>query len=328
MRSLRVGVVSGVWFAAAVAAVLAVLAAPALGGRTAGASVAAACAKVPNLIDLSIGKAIAKAEQAGCGVPEDQPWWTGDNETVPGCRHASKAGLVLMQVPFAGKALRKGRVVLTTCPHLVRGKPKVHVVYAVPAGATWNHDDAAMIGTAVSSLQSWYLGQVGKTFSIAPAILCKLPYPDSAYGVDTWDKLLTDIQPCANVTFSSKHADWVVYAAVDHTCGAAGPIGEGEPGLTFLGMDDLHGLIGEPVNVCGNSYDFPPSRYIGGLGHEMGHTFGLPHPPGCDQGLNTCDSNALMWLGYVNYPNTYLRPDEITPLQHSPYFWKTTADGK
>jgi hypothetical protein len=294
---------------------------------TPGAGTAAACTKVPNLVNLPIAKAMTKAEKAGCGVPEDQPWWTGDNKTVRGCGHITKSGSVVSQVPFAGKRLKHGRIVLTTCPIVVHGKPKVHVVYAVPAGATWNQDDIAAIGGALASLQGWYLGQVGKTFSYTPTLLCKLPYSASHYLVNTWNKLFTDIQPCANVTSSSKHADWVVYADVDHKCHSAGPIGEGEAGLTFLGVEDLSGLIGGPVSECGQSFDYPPTRYIGGLGHEMGHTFGLPHPPGCDAGLPKCDTNALMWLGYVSYPDTYLRQDEITPLRKSPHFWKTTADG-
>jgi hypothetical protein len=320
VSGLRFGVVRGVWLVVVAAAAVAVLVTP-------GASTAGGCKKVPNLVNLPIAKAMTKAEDAGCGVPVDQPWWTGDNKTVRGCGRVSKPGDVTMQVPFAGKALKGGRIVLTTCPFVARGKPKVHVVYAVPAGQTWNQDDVTAIGGALSSLQGWYLSQVGKTFSYTPTLLCQLPYPAGEYRSNTWDKLLADIQPCANVTFSSQHADWVVYADVNHTCNKPGSIGEGEAGLTFLGVQDLNGLIGQPVSECGQNFDYPPSRYIGGLGHEMGHTFGLPHPPGCDQGQPSCDTNALMWLGYVSYPNTYLRPDEIKPLLKSPYFWKTTADG-
>ncbi len=307
-------------------AAAAVLATPAFGVRTSSARASDACKKVPDLLHLQIAGAMTKAEDAGCGVPVDQPMWTGDNTTVRACRH--KAGEVMLQSPAGGKPLKGGHVLLATCPFVVHGKPAVHVVYAVPAGQTWNQDDTTAIGGALASLQSFYLDQVGgKTFSYTSTLLCTLPYPAHHYLVDTWNKLLTDLQPCANVTSGSSHADWVVYANVDHKCNTAGPIGEGEAGLTFLGVQDLSGLIGGPVSECGQSFVEPPSRYVGGLGHEMGHTFGLPHPPGCDQGLPSCDTNALMWQGYAAYPNTYLRQDEITPLRKSPYFWKTTADG-
>ncbi len=320
----------GVWLAVAAAVVsVGVLAAPALGVRVAASGAAVGCT-VPNVEGIHVGKAFKKVEKAGCGVPVDQPLWTGDDKSYPGCMKKRNAGEVLAEQPFPGKRLKHGRLVLTTCPKIVRGKPAVHVVYAVPQGVSWNSGDTAGIAEAISSLQGWYLGQVGKTFSIAAGapLKCRLPYAASEYAVDTWNKVLTDIQPCANATFSSKHADWIVYAAVDHKCNAAGPIGEGEPGLTILGQTDLNGLIGAPVTECGQSFDYPVTRWIGGLGHELGHTFGLPHPPGCDQGLPSCDTNALMWLGYINYPNTYLRQDEITPLRKSPYFWKTTADGR
>ena len=49
---------------------------------------------------------------------------------------------------------------------------------------------------------------------------------------------------------------------------------------------------------------------LGGLAHELGHAFGLPHPPGCDEELPTCDYAALMANGYDVYPDTYLRDDD------------------
>jgi hypothetical protein len=55
------------------------------------------------------------------------------------------------------------------------------------------------------------------------------------------------------------------------------------------------------------------------LGHELGHALGLPHPPGCDQGLPSCDSNALMWLGYTTWPQTHLRPADRATLDASPF---------
>ena len=44
------------------------------------------------------------------------------------------------------------------------------------------------------------------------------------------------------------------------------------------------------------------------------YCFGLPHPPGCEQKLPSCDQGALMWGGYSAYPDTYLRADEKQQL--------------
>ena len=63
----------------------------------------------------------------------------------------------------------------------------------------------------------------------------------------------------------------------------------------------------------------PVSRLIGGLGHELGHAFGLPHPPGCDAGSPACPTQALMWLGYITYPNAFLLPEDKSTLLASQF---------
>ena len=88
-----------------------------------------------------------------------------------------------------------------------------------------------------------------------------------------------------------------------------------------MGSGDLEGLTGHPVvGDCGQLIDRPLGRWIGGAGHELGHTFGLTHPPGCAEGLPSCDDACLMWLGYLLYPNTYLREPEKVQLRVSPFF--------
>jgi hypothetical protein len=112
----------------------------------------------------------------------------------------------------------------------------------------------------------------------------------------------------------------VLYVDVVHACNAPGRLGAGTKGLTMLPRQDMDGLIGARYfDDCGVEYRLPVTRYIGGAGHELGHGFGLSHPPGCDAGLTTCDYNALMWAGYAAYPYTYLRGDERQILFSSPF---------
>ena len=56
------------------------------------------------------------------------------------------------------------------------------------------------------------------------------------------------------------------------------------------------------------------------MAHEIGHAFGLEHPPGCDEGFAHCDTDALMWLGYYyGYPDTYLTDEDVAILKTSPF---------
>lgn len=128
----------------------------------------------------------------------------------------------------------------------------------------------------------------------------------------------------AGVINDSPDVHWVVY--VDALAGCNMISGGGTSGVTIMSAQDLRGFNGEQfIDECTGlrrpEFERPVTGWIGGLGHEMGHTFGLPHPPGCDQGLVTCDSAALMWLGYASWPNTYLRLDDKATLRASPFFF-------
>jgi len=99
-----------------------------------------------------------------------------------------------------------------------------------------------------------------------------------------------------------------------------------------MGDNDLHGLIWEPEPpYCGQIIPQRPiSRWIGGLGHE--------HPPGCPG--PTCDTDALLWLGFLIYPDTYLRQEDkdilnssgfLVPFGENPkgfFLWDADKDEK
>ena len=221
--------------------------------------------------------------------------------------YGGRSGFLDVAVPLVGTAIRS-----------------VRVVYAVPQDRDFNPVFRSAIRNAMVDLQAWYGRQLNNAsfrwHSMTPEE-CRLAEPNAYYGVDTWTKVQTHLQPCVPVAgFGS--TVWVVYADVTHTCNAPGRLGAGLQGLTMLARQDLEGLAGmSPIfDDCGPDVTRPVGRWIGGLGHELGHAFGLPHPPGCDAGSPTCDGSALMWAGYANYPNTHLRAEEKATLLASPFF--------
>lgn len=201
------------------------------------------------------------------------------------------------------------------------GPPWVKVVYAHPSDRPYRADYAAAVSDAVNQVQAWYGTQLGgRSFVQDPGglVSCALPHDSAYYKTASWDRVQADLQPCAPVAFGTD-VDWVVYADVIDACGD-GRLGAGNVGLTMLPRADLQGLVGEPQqDSCGTVNTMPTTRWVGGLGHEMGHTFGIPHPPGCDAGLATCDANSIMWVGYAAYPSTYFSETERAALLQSPF---------
>ena len=209
----------------------------------------------------------------------------------------------------------------------VRETGTVRLIYAAPSDREFRSDYRDAIEYAIVDLQSWFRQQTGGlTFSLYDATpeQCQLSETADYYRRDTWGKLLEGLQHCAPVRGGTSTFVWVVYGDMNTNCGANGHLGRGELGLTMLPDEDLEGLIGNRLvyrGLCGGGpWPGPVTRWIGGLGHELGHAFGLPHPPGCDEGPPPmCDRNALMAGGYGDYPNTYLRPDNKEALLRSPF---------
>ena len=204
----------------------------------------------------------------------------------------------------------------------------LRVLYAIPTDRTFNQSWADALSAEMVDLQQWYANQLGgKTFTVyteAPEV-CHLPSPSSAYfSTNTWNTISADVATNCGVVYGALDTDWVIYADVIHDETSAGRIGAGIPGMAIFPRQDLEGLGGASCVTYsdGKQYCFPQTRWVGGAGHEIGHTFGVPHPPGCDAGLPTCDvtaQNDLMWLGYTTYPNTYFEPYVKTILLASKF---------
>lgn len=221
-------------------------------------------------------------------------------------------------------------------------EPKVRVAYLVPFDKVEKASYTAAIKNAMLSIQDFYRQQLGsgKTFQIDDRMVevYHTSHPAAWYATNNaaahntwvvWSNADDDASSLIAGYRSDPDTTWVVYIDADYLCGQNG--GGGVTGITIMPAPDLRGLSGESPNlVClgdpaVNTYH--QNRWIGGLGHEFGHSLGLPHPPGCDASVATCDSNALMYLGYFNYPNTYLRVDDKSTLNASPFIsWRPISD--
>ncbi len=195
----------------------------------------------------------------------------------------------------------------------------VRIIYAAPSDLEFREDYSAAIRLATEDLKAWYATQLGgATFALSSPVpeLCRMGKPEHYYQAgDTWGKVVTDTRHCAlRLGKSAK----VVYADITEACGGQTKLGQAVDGLTILHHADLEGLVDPDFLYCGGHWG-GKNRTIGGLGHELGHALGLPHPPGCEDGLPSCPEDALMWHGFVDYPDTYLTVDEQDLLKDSQY---------
>ena len=210
-----------------------------------------------------------------------------------------------------------------------RSTGAVRVLYAIPSDREFRADASEVIANAIVDLQSWYRRELGGlTFSLYEATPeeCRMSEPADYYGRgNAWAKVVEGVQHCAPVQHESPDFAWVVYVDVEEACDEPQELGAGGWGLTIL--PDIKGISSpgkDLYSFCGEGpFNETPGRWIGGLGHELGHTLRLPHPLGCDPwDPATCDDMealSLMHDGYASYPDTYLLPDDKEILIRSSF---------
>jgi hypothetical protein len=209
---------------------------------------------------------------------------------------------------------------------------EVRVVYLVPSDRTIRQDYVSAIQSAIVHLQAFYQGQLGSGFAFSlhsPIVeVFQTSHAASFYStggnatqIGFWNSVLGDGFALSGGGFNDPNNRWIYYVDADPICNQ---VTGGTSGVALLPANDLRGLTGQPnVPPCtGQQPDLNgPCRWVGGLGHELGHAFGLPHPPGCDQG--TCTEFArrsLMYLGYIEYPNTYFLDEDKSALLATGFF--------
>ena len=193
----------------------------------------------------------------------------------------------------------------------------MRVLYIIPADPAFNREYYNAVKKAGPALQKWYKVQMdGKTFQFSKPIIETFQSDKPAAWFNTYNGAISgnleqfyffynsfnETVRLLNNTYDFSKNVFTVY--VD----AYGQTGAGVPGFCTMPENDLKGLSGlmpEPIN-----------RWIGGWGHELGHTFGLPHPNGHPD-WNT----ALMGSGYLVYPNSLLLESDMHTLLNSGFFY-------
>ena len=199
----------------------------------------------------------------------------------------------------------------------------MRIVYLVSADRAVREDFRKGIETAAKDLQRWYARQLGgPTFRLnSPVVEVVRSDKDAKwfYGhpngnnKDDWgfNNGLAEARRLVGARHGDPEYVWVIYSD------GPGNKGRGGGGVTVLPEDDLLGLVGQ------HPQQKDVKRWIAGLGHELGHAFGLAHPRDTDK-----DADALMWMGiYGKYPDrTYLTDEDKAVLMRSPFFFHPNGE--
>jgi|ERR1044071_4093015 hypothetical protein len=215
---------------------------------------------------------------------------------------------------------------------------QVRMIYLVPSDKNIRADYQNAIANAIFDLQGFYRNQMGSGYAFslhAPVVeVYQLPHTSAFYSTGYnsrpggfYENVLNDGFALTGGGFDDPNNRWIFYVDADLICGQ---YTGGTNGIALLPANDLRGLTNQfivPVCPGDSSGDYGVNRWIGGLGHELGHAFGLPHPPGCDSG-HCADGlfayNSLMYAGYAYYPGTYLLDENKTILLAGGFFGAST----
>jgi hypothetical protein len=213
---------------------------------------------------------------------------------------------------------------------------RVHVVYLVPTDRAVDRVAERNMGRAIAHLRTWFGQQLGTGESFTPADpvvqVVRTAHPAAWYAatpngdaaLSFWRNATHEAFELTGGAFHDADDVWLYYIDADPACGQV--IG-GTSSVALLAANDVRGIAGRrTIDVCTGEAESPQGvcRWVGGLGHEMGHALGLPHPSSCEDGDETtpCDGWALMYFGYSQYPQSHvhLTVEDKTTLGASAFF--------
>ena len=207
----------------------------------------------------------------------------------------------------------------------------VRIIYLVPADSIEKPEYTMALENAARHLQAWFYDSLGldKTFLLSDPIVevFQTPHESSWYSTNPngirywgfWNNILQDGFPPTGGMVNDPNNRWVFYIDANPGCDQCG--GCGGNGIVVISANDLKGLVGYEIDKsCPNVVKtFESCRYVGGMGHELGHALGIMHPPECDEDSPLCWDEDIMGFGYTTYPVAYFNESDKEKLNNSPF---------
>lgn len=218
--------------------------------------------------------------------------------------------------------------------------PRVRVIYMIPSNKQFNQSYKDGLEKMIKHLQFWYWKEIGtgKSFRLHNPIVEVVTtnhasnwYAETARtgdrGLWFWFNVFDDAHTLVGSDFYQNDNTWLVFIDADPGCNQLGGAGGG--GFSLLPANGLRTLSGQSeINCSGQSIQSSLYKSIGGVGHELGHAFYLPHGPcwdgdpatQCNESNRMYEYFALMYIGYLTYPRTYFSQQEKNTLNQSSFF--------
>jgi hypothetical protein len=220
--------------------------------------------------------------------------------------------------------------------------PRVVPVYMVPADMEISRGRVKLTLAALESVRQWYARVLnGQTFRYDPLVVQRSRHSFAEFAADSFQAWW----PLLQREFQGYGQDWEdddtkmlwiahgagAWAGADSENGGidsipeAGNVSDGDlGGLAVIGDSTLGGYL---AGVCpdsgrtGSAWWCSWYTFQGTVAHELGHTWGLPHPDAFLQGFRCADSTA--WTNmqcHWGFPFDSLLPYEQTHLRSLRHF--------
>ena len=220
--------------------------------------------------------------------------------------------------------------------------PRVLPVYLVPRDMVAVPEGLALTTRALESVRQWY-GRVlrGATFSYDPVVVQISTHTFAEFAADSFQAWW----PLLQSEFKGYGQDWEddetkmlwiahgagAWAGADSENGGidsiaeAGRVSDGDlGGLAIVGDSSLGGYL---AGVCpdsgrtGSAWWCSWNTFMGTVAHELGHTWGLPHPDAFLPGFRCADSTAWSNMQcHWGFPADSLLPYEQAHLRSLRHF--------